>query len=300
MLLPLRTTIKPRLIMKKLFCLLTVAVALTLTTCKKESYEEDVLVLLPRSEFREYCEFWLHWWDTDDNGKLSKAEAAAVTYIGFARLPGNVTSMKGIEYFTGLTTLLCYGNAITSLDVSKCTKLTVLDCTGNDIAELDVSNNVALIELNCGGNELTSLDVSNNTLLETLYCSSHLTSLDVSNNTALTKLDCSYNNLTSLDISHNTELIELDCSNTQLAALDVSNNTLLETLYCNDNQLVSLDISKNTALDTFKCLSNPGDSISKFIVTAWFEGRWSAPDYFTTDSWQYNGKEITIEYKKAD
>lgn len=191
---------------------------------------------------------------------------------------GELTSLKGIEYFTSLKKLNCGGNKLTelnisnntdleflycssneltTLDVSNNTALTKLVCTSNFLTSLDVSKNTALTELWCGFNELTSLDVSNNIALEYLLCfRNSLTSLDVSNNTALKSLHCFSNPLTSLDIKNNTGLMELWCSSTSLTSLDVSKNIALVYLDCDSNSLSDLDISKNTALTHLLCSSN--------------------------------------------
>ncbi|MDY6248923.1 MAG: leucine-rich repeat protein [Prevotella sp.] len=148
----------------------------------------------------------------------------------------SISDLTGIEHFTTLGELNCWGNQLTSVDVSK---------------------NTALIWLNCGNNQLTSLNVSQNTLLEYLSCrDNQLNSLDISENTALTKLYCQTNRLTSLDVSNNTALKEMWCNNNQLTSLDVSQNTALATLYCYSNQLTSLNISQNTALTIFNCHTN--------------------------------------------
>ena len=86
------------------------------------------------------------------------------------RLNGSISSLKGIEYFTALTSLNCRNNIITSIDLSKNTKLTELNCSQNRLSALDLSKNTALAHLSCGINQLTSLDVSNNTALTDLSC----------------------------------------------------------------------------------------------------------------------------------
>ena len=216
--------------------------------------------------------------------------------------PGTLTSLQGIEYFESLTELVCYYNQLTSLDVSANTALTVLDCSSNSLTSLDVSANTALTELVCYYNQLTSLDVSANTALTVLDCSSNsLTSLDVSANTALTELWCGYNQLTSLDVSANTALTTLWCYYNQLESLDVSANTALMVLECDDNQLTSLDVSANTALTFLECEDNPGDGVSTFPVTAWFDND-TKPDNLEIyqEQWTYGGKTITIEFQKAE
>ena len=50
------------------------------------------------------------------------------------RLSGkNITSLKGIEYFTAMTKLYCYNNQLATLDLSKNEALTRLECYGNQI-----------------------------------------------------------------------------------------------------------------------------------------------------------------------
>ena len=163
----------------------------------------------------------------------------------------NIASLKGIEYFTALTKLVCSSNPLTALDVSKNTLLEHLYCGANKLSALDVSKNTALTILSCLSNKLTELDVSQNPLLEVLRCySNNLTVLDVSNNPKLTELYCGGNKLTTLDVSKNPKLSLLSCSVNQLTALDVSKNPELQSLYCYSNKLTALDLSENTALDS--------------------------------------------------
>ena len=52
-----------------------------------------------------------------------------------------ITSLKGIEYFTALTSLNYRYNQLTTLDLSKNTALKVLNCSKNQLTTLDVSKN---------------------------------------------------------------------------------------------------------------------------------------------------------------
>ena len=237
--------------------------------------------------------------------------------------PGTLTSLQGIEYFESLTQLSCYYNQLTSLDISANTALTTLWCYNNSLTSLDISANTALTELSCPFNQLTSLDLSANTALTGLSCSSNqLTTLDVSANTALTELSCENNQLTTLDISANTALTELYCYGNQLTSLDVSanmaltwlscsynsletldisKNTALTWLDCSSNSLTTLDVSANTALTWLSCENNPGDRESKFPITAWFDND-TKPDNLEIyqGQWTYDGKTITIDFRKAE
>jgi hypothetical protein len=137
----------------------------------------------------------------------------------------NITDLKGIEDFTALTALSCYGNQLTNLDVTQNTALTGLECSHNQLTSLDVTQNTALTQLWCHNNQLTTLDVSQNiTLTQMSFAGSELTSLDLSNNIALTNLWCTGSVLTSLDLSNNIALTSLWCiSNYQLTCLNVKN-----------------------------------------------------------------------------
>ena len=230
---------------------------------------------------------------------------AAITSLdvsGTEDAPGALTSLQGIEYFESLTFLKCDSNQLTTLDVSANTALTYLYCHSNQLTKLDVSANTALTYLSCSSNSLTSLDVSRNTALMNLSCySNSLTSLDVSRNTALTDLWCESNQLTELNVSANTALTQLVCNANQLTELDVRQNTALTGLWCYDNQLTKLDVSANTALTWLSCENNPGDGVSTFPVTAWFDNE-TVPAGLNvhSSSWRYDGKTITIDFRKAE
>ena len=179
----------------------------------------------PNKTFREYVKQF----DLTGNGALNQAELDQVTEIDVAGK--KIANLKGIAYFTSLTSLNCGNNKLTSLDVSKNTKLTGLWCGNNKIKSLNVSNNTNLVNLHCGNNALTKLDVSSNTKLTTLNCESNkLNSLNVSKNTKLKSLSCGGNHLTSLDISKNTKLTMLDCLGNTLTVTPKDGKILYSSL----------------------------------------------------------------------
>ena len=216
------------------------------------------------------------------DGILTEKEIAGVTFMNLFPqnliAVGHIKSLKGIEYFTAVTKIVCsmnelteldlskntaltwlecYGNHLTKLDLSKNTELTILDCSGNELTALNVSCCNKLTELNCIMNELTELDLSKNTALTWLECyGNHLTKLDLSKNTALTTLDCNGNELTALNVLDCASLSSLRCDNNRLTQLDLSDNTELSSLVCNNNQLTQLDVSKNTELTELRCHEN--------------------------------------------
>ncbi|MCL2153201.1 MAG: S8 family serine peptidase [Oscillospiraceae bacterium] len=170
----------------------------------------------------------------------------------------SIRNMSGLQYFSGLESLVCDYNYINELDVSKNTALKWLDCSYNELLALDVSKNTALVSLKCGGNKLSVLDVSKNTALTELHCQyAVLSTLNVSANAALECLECFGNQLTQLDVSGNAKLSDLECDINQLKALDVSKNLVLEILRCEKNQLDKLDVSNTTYLRTLSCGENP-------------------------------------------
>ena len=227
--------------------LASICVVLFMSSCSKIENEKDV----PLEEVDDVCskmddlsfmKFCYDKFDVNHDGMVSMSEAAAVKSISIERK--NITSVKGIEYFTSLVSLNCSGNPLSSLDISKNKSLTSLDCNGTSLTSLDLSKNTNLTSLNCSGTSLTSLDLSKNTNLTSLDCYFvKLSSLDLSKNTKLTTLKCNFCELTSLDLSKNTSLASLNCSFNELTSLDLSKNTSLSYLYCYQNRIASLDIS---------------------------------------------------------
>ncbi|MBQ9392818.1 MAG: leucine-rich repeat protein, partial [Oscillospiraceae bacterium] len=194
----------------------------------------------PDANFRSYV---AENFDTDGNGALSTAEIAQVDEINVSER--DITSLKGVEYFTALKWLYCCNNQLTTLDVSA---------------------NTALVDLECGDNQLTSLDVSRNTELTGLCCENNqLTALDISRNTKLLGLDCSNNRLASLDASKCPDIVRLYCSNNQLTMLDVSSNGSLMYLYCQNNRLASLSLSGSPSMWQLSCY---GNSIAELDISA--------------------------------
>jgi hypothetical protein len=102
--------------------------------CIVKVTEKDVLAMIPDKVFLDYCRSQMNVWDANVDGKLSLIEAAAVTRITCSLwdfVGDKIASMEGLEYFTGLTVLQCYGHRLITLDISKNTKLVELDCRNN-------------------------------------------------------------------------------------------------------------------------------------------------------------------------
>ena len=77
-----------------------------------------------------------------DQGKdriFSKSEINGIKYLSLDSK--GIYSLKGVEHFTSLIVLNCFGNQLTSLDVSNLTELTTLYCSSNELTSLDLSKN---------------------------------------------------------------------------------------------------------------------------------------------------------------
>ena len=105
-------------------------------------------VTIPDASFSEAL-MWTA--DTDEDNHLTIGELMALKSFSVGGF-GDVADMTGLEYMTGLTSLNCSGNLLTTLDVSKNVNLTSLLCSNNNLTELDISNNTKLNILNAQGN----------------------------------------------------------------------------------------------------------------------------------------------------
>lgn len=225
----------------------------------------------PNKTFRNYIQ---KVFDKDNNDFFSADEIAAVTELTF-QYPDDpntgvagITSLKGIEYFTALTSLDCSYQDLTELDLSRNTGLTSVLCYGNQLTELDLSANIQLIELDCSSNEITHLDVSSNHNLE--------------------KLSCYHNRLTSLDLSRNNKLtytycdswcpIEPDENNTiNLAELDVDKTSDWVGGKV-ENGILTIDEGAKKVTYNYQC----GNNIEMHVILH---------IHIYDDSWEYNANE---------
>ena len=187
-----------------------------------------------------------------------------------------ISNMKGVEYFTELTRLSCYGNKLTSIDVSSNTKLTYLNLFENQLTSIDVSNNTALEQLYLHYNQLTSVTVTYHSALRTLWVQQNpyltslscyrnvLTNFNVEGCTALKKILCYENpNLATITgLGTCTALTYLDCEDCAITSLSgLTTVTNLEYLYARYNQLTTLDVSGHHQLKFIRLVGN--DQLTK-------------------------------------
>ena len=86
------------------------------------------------------------------DGYLSPAEINAAKSMNL--INKGIGNLKGIEYFTELTSINLCGNSLQTLDLSKNTKLTYLECILNNLTTLNLSKNTALTEIHCYQNRI--------------------------------------------------------------------------------------------------------------------------------------------------
>ncbi len=101
-----------------------------------------------------------------------------------------VSSIDGIEYFTGITKISISSNNIASADFSANTALTAIDASHNKLTGINIS----------GCKNLEALNVMNN----------RLTALNISNNKKITRFACTFNAISLLDFRGNTVLDPFD------------------------------------------------------------------------------------------
>ncbi|MEZ3454232.1 MAG: hypothetical protein K1W17_07675 [Oscillospiraceae bacterium] len=226
----------------------------------------------PDPAFRKYVSDNI---DKDSDLLLSADEINSVRSISVSGM--KISDLGGIEYFTGLTSLICMDNSLTELDVSSNKELTALSASGNMLSEIDLSRNTKLENLDLGmtakdgttyGNSLTELDLSRNKNLKNLSCvSNSLKKLDLSGCPKLEVVKCSNNRLTEINTVGCGNLRQLECYSNSLKKLDLKGNPNLNGLYCSDNKLTSLDLRSNTELKTLFCRYNYITRKSKLMLS---------------------------------
>lgn len=138
--------------------------------------------------------------DTDGDGRLSPAEASAVTVLDCSGL--GLKSLSGVELFSNLEVLDASDNDLGAVDLSHLSHLRVVDLSENDLRNLDLDGHGSLVSLNVSDNSMDLLDLGGCTALQTLTCPGNdLARLDLSDCTALTELVCDAGQNITLPIS---------------------------------------------------------------------------------------------------
>ena len=118
----------------------------------------------PDKKFRAYLSGQSYIFD----GILTDEDIANIKDLNVVGV--GIENLKGIEFFTELTSLNCSKNLLNSLDVSKNTVLESLTCSENRLTSLDLSKNTALKTLYCNNNQLESIVLFEENALKELVC----------------------------------------------------------------------------------------------------------------------------------
>ncbi len=178
-------------------------------------------------------------------------------------IAGDLTELT-LPASKNLSTVECYCNNLSALDVSMCPNLTWLRCDGNEnLSTLNLEANTLLEVLNCDCTSISSMNLTNASRLIALNCEyTNISQLDLGGNPALTELRCSNARISNLDFSANPRIKSIYISGNPIASLDVSSLHQLEVLHCVDCGLTQLDVSSCPALRELVCSDNPIYSLS--------------------------------------
>lgn len=225
--------------MKKIISILTVLFLCTQTVLSVFADETEPILLPIETEFTDanFLNAVREKIGKTNGEHIYKSDVENITELDIS--DKEIKDLRGIEYFTGLESLLCYYNDFSEMDLSHNTNLVYLDFSCNaDIKEVDLSHNLALETVECNYTNIESLDVTKNVKLKKLICYCILANeLNLENNTQLEVLEAWDMPLTNLDISKNINLKYLDCNSSRLTKLDVRNNPKLEFLRCDYNYM---------------------------------------------------------------
>lgn len=122
--------------------------------CWKEFKEIVEVISFADANVKEFC---VARWDTNGDGELSEAEAAAVT--DFGKYEGDISSFDEFKYFTGVTVLGNYAffgctnlsSIVIPSGVTKFEESTLACCVGLRSISVDPDNSVFDSRDNCNG-----------------------------------------------------------------------------------------------------------------------------------------------------
>jgi len=199
---------------------------------------EECIVNIPDANFKAYLlENWEINTNFDDEIQCEEAEG----FFGWMECAElDIADMTGIEAFTGVYSINCSGNKLTSLDVSNNTNLSQLNCSGNNISSLKLGENETLWSLNGAGNRLVNIDISEVPWLE--------------------EVDFSNNLLSSFSIGKNVKISTLAVNNNKLTGLNLANG-------------------KNTQLNTIQAQSNPNLTCIKVDDADYSNANWTGANF---------------------
>lgn len=182
--------------------------------------------------------------DKDGDGKITLAEAEAVTEIDFSGK--SVASVDGLEWFSKLRKINASNNSIAEFEGNIYPNLRTLDVSNNKIAALDISG-VSVENVYASNNQLTSFE----------YSGYDLCKVDLSHNKLSGSLEFKYHQyLSDLNLSDN-EIGQLTLSGLySLTDLNISNNKIDNVGYESGMYISSCSYLKNFYANNFGTTDN--------------------------------------------
>lgn len=227
----------------------------------------------------------LEQWDTNKDGKLSIAEATTYDTLNLSQK--NISSIKGINYFTKLKNLYLDDNNISDISIlNKIKKLAFVQIKNNKITTLE----------NCfaEGGEIFALDLSGNQIVDTkgLEKLEEVTYLTLADN-QISDISNLPNHIFDADFSNN----QIQDINSLLKVKDSLYNLNLE-----NNKISDISCLKQIPnLQTVDIRYNKISDISVFQDCTWLwdDEKWSQEDYRFDETFVSlkfaEGNEITLE-----
>lgn len=195
--------------------------------------------------------------DTNDDNEIDVAEASVIYFLEVN--VGNINSLSGIENFSNLRGLECYGNNLTSLSpISGLSQLSWLSCSDNQITSLDaIENLTGITDLGITSNPVVSVNLSNLHQLWRLWAEdTQLTEINLCGTSVRWLWATENPNLTSLYLKNGVVSSDLARSSNQIPPplhnFEFRNNPALNYICYDDGELeaVMYGIYGNTAPTT--------------------------------------------------
>ena len=182
-------------------------------------------------------------YDSDSDGKITKDEAANVTEMNLKSK--GLTSLEGLQWFTGLVKLDASENDITYVDMSKWKSLKEVNLSHNKLRTINHEVCLSLVSIDFSYNELTEIvTTSSFNALETVnFSHNKLSSVKITYNDNVKHIDVSYNELENAEIGGR--------ENKSIEYLDISNNKFTVKGYDNPLSLWGLKGLKTLKADNF-------------------------------------------------
>lgn len=115
----------------------------------------------PDTAFRKY----VTQFDKNKDGHLSTSEIKKVTDMELSDDCSAIKSLKGVEYFNALQTLVICGTSVKVLDLRENSKLAALDISGTSLKTLKITGLKNLNWVDATSKNLASLDIAGCTKL---------------------------------------------------------------------------------------------------------------------------------------